>query len=218
LSKVIGIDLGTTNSCVAVIEDGEPLVIPNEEGARTTPSVVAFTSDGERLIGQIARRQGVTNPQQTIYAVKRLMGRRFDEEHVEEIAGLVPYIICESPRGDAWVKCDNKELSPPQLSAIILEKMKSTAEAYLGETVTKAIITVPAYFDDSQRQATKDAGKIAGLEIERIINEPTAAALAYGLGKGGHERIAIFDLGGGTFDISILELDRLEGQEPSLGN
>jgi len=207
LSKVIGIDLGTTNSCVAVIEDGEPLVIPNEEGARTTPSVIAFTADGERLIGQIARRQGVTNPQQTIYAVKRLMGRRFEEEQVEEIAGLVPYIISESPRGDAWVKCGDKDLSPPQLSAVILEKMKSTAEAYLGETVTKAIVTVPAYFDDSQRQATKDAGKIAGLEIDRIINEPTAAALAYGLGKGGHERIAIFDLGGGTFDISILELD-----------
>ena len=207
MSKVIGIDLGTTNSCVAVIEDGEPLVIPNEEGARTTPSVVAFTSDGERLIGQIARRQGVTNPQQTIYAVKRLMGRRFDEEHVEEIAGLVPYIITESPKGDAWVKCGERDMSPPQLSAVILEKMKSTAEAYLGETVTKAIVTVPAYFDDTQRQATKDAGKIAGLEIERIINEPTAAALAYGLGKGGHERIAIFDLGGGTFDVSILELD-----------
>ena len=207
MSKVIGIDLGTTNSCVAVLEDGEPIVVPNEEGARTTPSVVAFTPDNERLVGQIARRQGVTNPTRTLYAVKRLMGCRFDDPQVEEIASLVPYEITEAPRGDAWIRCGDRDISPPQISAIILEKMKSTAEAYLGETVEKAIITVPAYFNDSQRQATKDAGKIAGLEVQRIINEPTAAALAYGLGKSTHERIAIFDLGGGTFDISILELE-----------
>lgn len=208
MSIVIGIDLGTTNSCVAVMEDGEPLVIPNEEGTRTTPSVVAFTPDNERLVGQIARRQAVTNPERTLYAIKRLMGRRYDNESVGEIAGLVPYSIVESSRGDAWVECGDKQLSPPQISAIILEKMKSTAEAYLGETVEKAIVTVPAYFNDSQRQATKDAGRIAGLEVLRIINEPTAAALAYGLNNQGHERIAVFDLGGGTFDVSILELDK----------
>jgi molecular chaperone DnaK len=208
MSIVIGIDLGTTNSCVAVMEDGEPLVIPNEEGTRTTPSVVAFTPDNERLVGQIARRQAVTNPERTLYAIKRLMGRRYDDESVGEIAGLVPYSIVESSRGDAWVECGDKQLSPPQISAIILEKMKSTAEAYLGEKVEKAIVTVPAYFNDSQRQATKDAGRIAGLEVLRIINEPTAAALAYGLNNQGHERIAVFDLGGGTFDVSILELDK----------
>jgi len=207
MSTVIGIDLGTTNSCVAVMEDGEPIVIPNEEGTRTTPSVVAFTPDNERLVGQIARRQAVTNPERTLYAIKRLMGRRYDDEAVSEISGLVPYSIIESSRGDAWVQCGEKEVSPPQVSAIILEKMKSTAEAYLGETVEKAIVTVPAYFNDSQRQATKDAGRIAGLEVLRIINEPTAASLAYGLNSHGHERIAVFDLGGGTFDISILELD-----------
>ena len=207
MSKVIGIDLGTTNSCVAVMEDGNPVVIPNEEGTRTTPSVVAFTPDNERLVGQIARRQAVTNPERTLYAIKRLMGRRYDDEAADEISGLVPYSIVESSRGDAWVKCGDREMSPPQISAIILEKMKSTAEAYLGETVDKAIVTVPAYFNDSQRQATKDAGKIAGLEVLRIINEPTAAALAYGLNSQGHERIAVFDLGGGTFDVSILELD-----------
>jgi molecular chaperone DnaK len=207
MSIVIGIDLGTTNSCVAVMEDGEPVVIPNEEGTRTTPSVVAFTPDNERLVGQIARRQAVTNPERTLYAIKRLMGLRFENEAVAEIAGLVPYSIVESSRGDAWVECGEKQLSPPQISAIILEKMKSTAEAYLGEKVEKAIVTVPAYFNDSQRQATKDAGRIAGLEVLRIINEPTAAALAYGLNNQGNERIAVFDLGGGTFDVSILELD-----------
>ena len=207
MAKVIGIDLGTTNSCVAIMEDGEPVVIPNEEGTRTTPSVVAFTPDNERLVGQIARRQAVTNPERTLYAIKRLMGRRFEDEAVAEISGLVPYSIVESSRGDAWVQCGEKELSPPQISAIILEKMKSTAEAYLGESVEKAIVTVPAYFDDSQRQATKDAGRIAGLDVLRIINEPTAASLAFGLNKQGHERIAVFDLGGGTFDISILELE-----------
>ncbi len=207
MSRVIGIDLGTTNSCVSIMEDGDPVVIPNEEGTRTTPSVVAFTPEGDRLVGQIARRQAVTNPERTLFAVKRLMGRRFDDEEVAEIASLVPYPIVPSEREDAWVRCSDQDLSPPQISAIILEKMKATAEAYLGEAVEKAIITVPAYFNDSQRQATKDAGRIAGLEVQRIINEPTAAALAYGLGKDSHERIAVFDLGGGTFDVSVLELE-----------
>ena len=206
-SRAIGIDLGTTNSCVAIIEHGEPLVIPNDEGSRTTPSVVAFTSDGERLVGQIARRQAVTNPERTVYAAKRLIGRRNDDEAVERIRDLVPYDIVASERGDAWVKVDRESFSPPQISAMVLEKMKAIAEAYLGEEVDQAIVTVPAYFDDAQRQATKDAGRIAGLEVLRIINEPTAAALAYGLGRRNKERIAVFDLGGGTFDISILELE-----------
>ncbi len=206
-SRTIGIDLGTTNSCVSIIEHGDPLVIPNDEGSRTTPSVVAFTSDGERLVGQIARRQAVTNPERTIYAVKRLVGRRYEDEEVQHSRSLVPYAISEADNGDAWVEVDGKLLSPAQISAMVLEKMKGVAEAYLGDEVTHAVVTVPAYFNDSQRQATKDAGRIAGLEIERIINEPTAAALAYGLGKKEHEKIAVFDLGGGTFDISILEMD-----------
>ncbi len=206
MSKVIGIDLGTTNSCVAILEDGDPTVIPNEEGSRTTPSVVASTPDGDRLVGQFARRQAVTNPDRTFFAVKRLMGLRFDNPNTSEIAAMVPYTIVEADNGDAWLSAGDKTYSPPQISAMILEKMKATAEAYLGETVEKAVVTVPAYFNDSQRQATKDAGRIAGLEVLRIINEPTAAALAYGLGKGSHEKVAVFDLGGGTFDISILEL------------
>ncbi|NOY24391.1 MAG: molecular chaperone DnaK, partial [Oligoflexia bacterium] len=196
-----------TNSCVAIVEQGDPLVIPNDEGSRTTPSVVAFTQDGERLVGQIARRQAVTNPARTIYAVKRLIGRRFGDTEVEKSISISPYTITAAENGDAWVKVDGDLMSPSQISAMVLEKMKSVAEAYLGQEVRRAVVTVPAHFNDSQRQATKDAGRIAGLEIERIINEPTAAALAYGLGRKEHERIAVFDLGGGTFDISILELD-----------
>ncbi len=207
MPKVIGIDLGTTNSCVAVMEHGDPLVIPNDEGSRTTPSVVGFSKDGERLVGQIARRQAVTNPERTIYVAKRLIGRRYDDAEVQRTAAMVAYPIQEAPSGDAWVQVGKDLWSPPQLSAVILEKMKAVAENYLGEPVTQAVITVPAYFNDSQRQATKDAGKIAGLEVLRIINEPTAAALAYGLGRKGHERVAVFDLGGGTFDISILEIE-----------
>jgi molecular chaperone DnaK len=204
--KVIGIDLGTTNSCVAVMEGGKARVIENEEGARTTPSFVAFAKDGELLVGQAARRQAVTNPENTIYAIKRLIGRRYDDPAVEKDKALVPYKIVEGPNGDAWVEAQGKQYSPSQISAFILTKMKQTAEAYLGETVTQAVITVPAYFNDSQRQATKDAGQIAGLEVERIINEPTAAALAYGLDKKGEGTVAVYDLGGGTFDISILEI------------
>jgi molecular chaperone DnaK len=204
--KVIGIDLGTTNSCVAVMEGGKARVIENEEGTRTTPSFVAFTKDGELLVGQAARRQAVTNPENTIYAIKRLIGRRYDDPAVEKDKALVPYKIVKGPNGDAWVEAQGKQYSPSQISAFILTKMKQTAEAYLGETVTKAVITVPAYFNDSQRQATKDAGQIAGLTVERIINEPTAAALAYGLDKKGEGKVAVYDLGGGTFDISILEI------------
>ena len=207
MSKVIGIDLGTTNSCVSIMEDGDAVVIPNEEGSRTTPSVVAFAADGERLAGQMARRQAVTNPENTFYAVKRLIGRRFDDESIAHTASLVPYRILPSDKGDAWVSTDGNSMSPPQISAIVLAKMKATAEAYLGEPVTRAIITVPAYFNDSQRQATKDAGRIAGLEVERIINEPTAAALAYGKERKGNGKIAVFDLGGGTFDVSVLQID-----------
>ncbi len=206
MAKVIGIDLGTTNSCVAVMEGGKPKVIENSEGARTTPSVVAFTKDGERLIGQPAKRQAVTNPDNTIFAVKRLIGRRFDDPITKRDTELVPYKIVRGPNGDAWVGAGGKEYSPSQISAFILQKMKETAEAYLGETVTQAVITVPAYFNDAQRQATKDAGQIAGLEVLRIINEPTAAALAYGLEKDEGKTIAVYDLGGGTFDISILEI------------
>jgi molecular chaperone DnaK len=206
-SRAIGIDLGTTNSCVAIIESGDPIVIPNEEGYHTTPSIVAVNENGERLVGQIAKRQAVSNPTNTIYAAKRLIGRRFEAEEVNRTHGLVPYNIVPSANGDAWVELDGKPLSPPNIGAIVLEKLKGMAEAYLNEPVEQAIITVPAYFDDAQRQATKDAGKIAGLEVLRIINEPTAAALAYGLGKQTHEQIAVFDLGGGTFDISILEID-----------
>jgi molecular chaperone DnaK len=206
MAKVIGIDLGTTNSCVAVMEGGKPKVIENSEGARTTPSVVAFTKDGERLIGQPAKRQAVTNPDNTIFAVKRLIGRRFDDPITKKDTELVPYKIVKGGNGDAWVQAGGKDYSPSQISAFILQKMKETAEAYLGETVTQAVITVPAYFNDAQRQATKDAGQIAGLEVLRIINEPTAAALSYGLEKEDGKTIAVYDLGGGTFDISVLEI------------
>ena len=206
MAKVIGIDLGTTNSCVAVMEGGKPKVIENSEGARTTPSVVAFTKDGERLIGQPAKRQAVTNPDNTIFAVKRLIGRRYDDPITKKDTELVPYKIVKGQNGDAWVQAGGKDYSPSQISAFILQKMKETAEAYLGESVTQAVITVPAYFNDAQRQATKDAGQIAGLEVLRIINEPTAAALAYGLEKEEGKTIAVYDLGGGTFDVSILEI------------
>ncbi len=206
MAKVIGIDLGTTNSCVAVMEGKTAKVIENAEGMRTTPSIVAFTDDGERLVGQPAKRQAVTNPERTIFAVKRLIGRRWDDPMVEKDKGLVPYKIVKAPNGDAWVEADGKKYSPSQISAFTLQKMKETAEAYLGQKVEQAVITVPAYFNDAQRQATKDAGKIAGLEVLRIINEPTAAALAYGLDKKEGKTIAVYDLGGGTFDISILEI------------
>ncbi len=206
MSKVIGIDLGTTNSCVAVMEGKRAKVIENAEGARTTPSMVAFTESGERLVGQSAKRQAVTNPENTLFAIKRLIGRRHDDPMTKKDMGLVPYSIIEGDNGDAWVKAGGKKYSPSQISAFILQKMKETAEAYLGEKVEQAVITVPAYFNDSQRQATKDAGRIAGLEVLRIINEPTAAALAYGLEKKGTGTIAVYDLGGGTIDISILEI------------
>ncbi len=206
MGKVIGIDLGTTNSCVAVMEGKTPKVIENAEGMRTTPSIVAFTDEGERLVGQPAKRQAVTNPERTIFAVKRLIGRRYDDPMVEKDKKLVPYKITRASNGDAWVEIEGKTYSPSQISAFILQKMKETAEAYLGAKVEQAVITVPAYFNDAQRQATKDAGKIAGLEVLRIINEPTAAALAYGLDKTKTGTIAVYDLGGGTFDISILEI------------
>ena len=206
MAKVIGIDLGTTNSCVAVMDGKDAKVIENAEGARTTPSIVAFTADGERLVGQPAKRQAVTNPENTVFAVKRLIGRRFDDPVTDKDKGLVPYHIVKGDNGDAWVEAGGKKQSPSQISAMILQKMKETAEAYLGEKVEKAVITVPAYFNDAQRQATKDAGKIAGLEVLRIINEPTAAALAYGLDKKDGKTIAVYDLGGGTFDISVLEI------------
>ncbi|MEO1793972.1 MAG: molecular chaperone DnaK, partial [Pseudomonadota bacterium] len=207
MSKVIGIDLGTTNSCVAVMEGSTPKVIINAEGTNTTPSIVAFGDDSERLVGLPAKRQAVTNPTDTFFAIKRLIGRRYDDPTVAKDKELVPYEIVKGPNGDAWVKAGDKEYSPQQISAFILQKMKETAEAYLGSTVEQAVITVPAYFNDAQRQATKDAGKIAGLEVLRIINEPTAAALAYGLDKKENAKtIAVYDLGGGTFDISILEI------------
>jgi len=206
MGKVIGIDLGTTNSCVAVMEGTQPKVIENAEGARTTPSIVAFTDEGERLVGQPAKRQAVTNPERTFFAIKRLIGRTFDDPMTKKDMGLVPYKIIKGPNGDAWVEADGKQYSPSQISAFTLQKMKETAEAYLGQPVTQAVITVPAYFNDAQRQATKDAGKIAGLEVMRIINEPTAAALAYGLDKKKSGMIAVYDLGGGTFDVSILEI------------
>ncbi|MFZ5702598.1 MULTISPECIES: molecular chaperone DnaK [Pseudomonadota] len=206
MAKVIGIDLGTTNSCVSVMDGDKPKVIENAEGARTTPSIVAFTKDGERLVGQPAKRQAVTNPENTVFAVKRLIGRRFDDPLTKKDMELVPYSIVKGGNGDAWVKAGGKDYSPSEISAFTLQKMKETAESYLGETVTQAVITVPAYFNDAQRQATKDAGKIAGLEVLRIINEPTAAALAYGLDKNDGKTIAVYDLGGGTFDISILEI------------
>ena len=206
MGKVIGIDLGTTNSCVAVMEGTQPKVIENSEGARTTPSIVAFTDDGERLVGQPAKRQAVTNPERTFFAIKRLIGRTYDDPMTQKDKGLVPYKIVRGDNGDAWVEADGKKYSPSQISAFTLQKMKETAESHLGQPVTQAVITVPAYFNDAQRQATKDAGRIAGLEVLRIINEPTAAALAYGLDKKKAGTIAVYDLGGGTFDVSILEI------------
>ena len=215
MAKIIGIDLGTTNSCVSVLEGGSPKVIENSEGARTTPSIVAYMEDGEILVGAPAKRQAVTNPRNTLYAVKRLIGRKFEEKEVQKDISLMPYSIVKADNGDAWVEVRGKKLAPPQISAEVLRKMKKTAEDYLGEAVTEAVITVPAYFNDSQRQATKDAGRIAGLEVKRIINEPTAAALAFGLDKGGKgdRKIAVFDLGGGTFDISIIEIADVDGEK-----
>jgi len=213
MAKVIGIDLGTTNSCVAIMEGGKPRVIENSEGDRTTPSIVAFTKDNEVVVGQSAKRQAVTNPQNTLFAVKRLIGRKFEDEVVQRDIKMVPYRIAKADNGDAWVEAQGKKMAPPEVSARVLMKMKKTAEDYLGETVTEAVITVPAYFNDSQRQATKDAGRIAGLNVKRIINEPTAAALAYGLDKQGSDRkIAVYDLGGGTFDISIIEIAEVDGE------
>src|SRR5580658_4283871 len=213
MSKVIGIDLGTTNSCVAIMEGGKPRVIENSEGDRTTPSIVAFSKDGEVLVGQPAKRQAVTNPHNTLFAIKRLIGRKFEDEVVQRDIKMVPYKIVRADNGDAWVDVQGKKMAPPEISARVLMKMKKTAEDYLGETVTEAVITVPAYFNDSQRQATKDAGRIAGLEVKRIINEPTAAALAYGLDKQGSDRkIAVYDLGGGTFDVSIIEIAAVDGE------
>ncbi|MEK7275639.1 MAG: Hsp70 family protein, partial [Candidatus Desantisbacteria bacterium] len=204
MGKVIGIDLGTTNSCVAVMEGGEPVVIPNSEGGRTTPSIVAYTKTGERLVGQIAKRQAVTNSENTLFSIKRFVGRKYNE--VSREIKEAPFKVVEAKNGDAWVKTGDREYSPQEIAAMILQKLKQDAEAYLGDKVTEAVITVPAYFNDSQRQATKDAGKIAGLEVLRIINEPTAASLAYGLDKKKNEIIAVYDLGGGTFDVSILEI------------
>jgi len=214
MGKIIGIDLGTTNSCVAVMEGGKPKVIENSEGARTTPSVIAYQEDGEILIGAPAKRQAVTNPKNTLYAVKRLIGRKFEEKEVQKDIGLMPYAISKADNGDAWVSVRDKKLAPPQISAEVLRKMKKTAEDYLGEEVTEAVITVPAYFNDAQRQATKDAGRIAGLDVKRIINEPTAAALAFGLDKTGKgdRKIAVYDLGGGTFDVSIIEIADVDGE------
>ena len=213
MSKIIGIDLGTTNSCVAVMENGTPKVIENSEGARTTPSIVAYMEDGEVLTGAPGKRQAVTNPKNTLYAVKRLIGRRFEEKEVQKDLDLMPYKILKADNGDAWVEVRNKKIAPPEVSAQVLIKMKKTAEDYLGEPVTEAVITVPAYFNDSQRQATKDAGRIAGLEVKRIINEPTAAALAFGMDKKkGDRKIAVYDLGGGTFDISIIEIAEIDGE------
>ncbi|GED23128.1 molecular chaperone DnaK [Halomonas halmophila] len=213
MGRIIGIDLGTTNSCVAVLDGDQAKVIENAEGARTTPSIIGYTDDGETLVGQAAKRQAVTNPQNTLYAIKRLIGRRFEDDVVQKDIKMVPYTITEADNGDAWVEVKGNKLAPPQVSAEVLQKMKKTAEDYLGETVTEAVITVPAYFNDSQRQATKDAGRIAGLEVKRIINEPTAAALAYGMDKSrGDKTIAVYDLGGGTFDISIIEVADVDGE------
>ena len=213
MGKIIGIDLGTTNSCVAVMDGDKPRVIENSEGDRTTPSIVAYTDEGEILVGQSAKRQAVTNPNNTLYAVKRLIGRRFKDDVVQKDISMVPYKIIEADNGDAWVQVKDDKMAPPQVSAEVLRKMKKTAEEYLGEPVSAAVITVPAYFNDSQRQATKDAGKIAGLDVKRIINEPTAAALAYGMDKAkGDHTIAVFDLGGGTFDISIIEIAEVDGE------
>src|ERR1022692_4909413 len=215
MAKTIGIDLGTTNSCIAIMEGGKPKVIENSEGARTTPSVVAYQEDGEILVGAPAKRQAVTNAKNTLYAIKRLIGRKFDEKEVQKDIGLMPYKIVKADNGDAWVEVRGKKIGPQQVSAEILRKMKKTAEDYLGEEVTEAVITVPAYFNDSQRQATKDAGRIAGLEVKRIINEPTAAALAFGMDKHGKgdRKIAVYDLGGGTFDISIIEIVDVDGEK-----
>jgi len=213
MGKIIGIDLGTTNSCVAIMEGGKPKVIENSEGDRTTPSIVAFTKDGEVLVGQSAKRQAVTNPQNTVAAVKRLIGRKFTDDVVKKDMSMVSYKILKADNGDAWVEAQGKKMAPPEVSARVLMKMKKTAEDYLGEPVTEAVITVPAYFNDSQRQATKDAGRIAGLNVKRIINEPTAAALAYGLDKdGGDRKIAVYDLGGGTFDVSVIEIAAVDGE------
>lgn len=213
MGKIIGIDLGTTNSCVSVLENGKAKVIENSEGARTTPSIIAYTKDGEILVGQSAKRQAVTNPHNTLFAVKRLIGRKFDENVVQKDISLVPYKIVKADNGDAWVEVNGQKMAPPQISAEVLKKMKKTAEDYLGEAVTEAVITVPAYFNDSQRQATKDAGKIAGLEVKRIINEPTAAALAYGMDKSkGDHTIIVYDLGGGTFDVSVIEIAEVDGE------
>ena len=213
MGRVIGIDLGTTNSCVAIMDGGKPKVIENSEGDRTTPSIIAFTKDGEVLVGQTAKRQAVTNPSNTLFAVKRLIGRKFQDDVVQKDIDMVPYKIVKADNGDAWVEANGKKMAPPEIAARVLTKMKQTAEDYLGEKVTEAVITVPAYFNDSQRQATKDAGKIAGLEVKRIINEPTAAALAYGLDKNrGDRKIAVYDLGGGTFDISIIEIAEVDGE------
>ena len=213
MGKIIGIDLGTTNSCVAILEGGKPKVIENAEGGRTTPSIVAFTDDNEILVGQSAKRQAVTNPENTLFAVKRLIGRRFDDDVVQKDIKMVPYKIVKADNGDAWVEVKGEQKAAPQISAEVLKKMKKTAEDYLGEAVTEAVVTVPAYFNDSQRQATKDAGKIAGLDVKRIINEPTAAALAYGMDKTPGDRvIAVYDLGGGTFDISIIEIADVDGE------
>src|SRR5476649_774336 len=213
MGKMIGIDLGTTNSCVAIMEGGKPKVIENSEGDRTTPSIVAFTKDGEVLVGQSAKRQAVTNPANTVAAVKRLIGRKFTDDVVKKDMNMVSYKIVKADNGDAWVEAQGKKMAPPEVSARVLMKMKKTAEDYLGETVTDAVITVPAYFNDSQRQATKDAGRIAGLNVKRIINEPTAAALAYGLDKdGGDRKIAVYDLGGGTFDVSVIEIAEVDGE------
>ena len=207
MGKIIGIDLGTTNSCVAIMEGGKPKVIENAEGARTTPSIIAYMEDGEILVGAAAKRQAVTNPKNTLYGVKRLIGRRFEDPMVAKDIGMVPYKIAKAPNGDAWVEAKGRKLAPPEISAQVLVKMKKTAEDYLGEPVTEAVVTVPAYFNDAQRQATKDAGRIAGLDVKRIINEPTAAALAFGLDKvKGDRKIAVYDLGGGTFDVSVLEI------------
>ena len=215
MGKVIGIDLGTTNSCVAIMDGTTPRVLENAEGDRTTPSIIAYTQDGETLVGQPAKRQAVTNPQNTLFAIKRLIGRRFQDEEVQRDEAIMPYKIIGADNGDAWIDVKGQKMAPPQISAEVLKKMKKTAEDYLGEPVTDAVITVPAYFNDAQRQATKDAGRIAGLEVKRIINEPTAAALAFGLDKAGKgdRKIAVYDLGGGTFDVSIIEIADVDGEK-----
>ena len=213
MGRIIGIDLGTTNSCVAVLDGDKARVIENAEGDRTTPSIIAYTQDGETLVGQPAKRQAVTNPTNTLFAIKRLIGRRFEDEEVQRDIGIMPFKIVKADNGDAWVEARGEKRAAPQISAEVLKKMKKTAEDFLGEAVTEAVITVPAYFNDSQRQATKDAGRIAGLEVKRIINEPTAAALAYGMDKNkGENVVAVYDLGGGTFDISIIEIDEVDGE------